>query len=75
MTKENFIQELEDLLETDVNLKETTVLDEIDEWDSLAVMSIISYIEENFDLEYSESDFEKVTTVQDILNLVSSKID
>ena len=39
MTRDEFLTEMQDVLQTEETLSFETVLEELDEWDSLAVMA------------------------------------
>ena len=45
-----------------------------EEWDSMALVNIISALEDEFDLELSEEDYEKVASYQLICDLIRAKI-
>ena len=68
MTQEEFLNELSELLELYDDLK----LDTRIELESIEVLSIIAFLDENFGVKASAKELDKVKTVQDILNLVST---
>ncbi|MEY8509486.1 acyl carrier protein [Lachnospiraceae bacterium 42-17] len=62
---------LEDMLELDEGtLQAGDVLNEIEEWDSMAALSLIVLMDEEFGKEINGSDIKKLSTVQDILDLM-----
>ena len=73
MNKEEFIAHLADIIQTDEKLSEDSVLGDFSEWDSLAVMSTISFVEENFHKNLTFSDLGNVVSVSDLLKLVGLK--
>ena len=47
MTKEEFLAKFTDILQTEDTIKFDSVLDELDDWDSLTTMAIVSWLLEN----------------------------
>lgn len=67
-----FCEELEDV---ELNSIDTsTVFKEIDEWDSLVALSIIAMIDEEFEIRVTGSDLIKSNTIEDLYNLIQSKL-
>ena len=65
------MERLEDMLELDEGtLQAGDVLNEIEEWDSMAALSLIVLMDEEFGKEINGSDIKKLSTVQDILDLM-----
>jgi len=50
-----------------------TIFKELDEWDSLAVLSIIALIDEEFNTRVTGQDLRDCNTIEDIYTLVTSK--
>ena len=46
---------------------------ELDEWGSLLALSIISMVDEEFDVVITGSDIRSCTTIEDLYNIVKSK--
>lgn len=62
---------LEEVLDVEENaLTENTILDDLDEWDSVAVLSLIIMLEENFGKKITGQDAKTFKTVQDIINIM-----
>ena len=60
---------LEETLDTEEGtLTPETVLDEVDEWDSIAALSLIVMQDEQFDKTISGTEIKALVTVQDILS-------
>ena len=72
MKKEEFIRQLKDTLEIDSNIRiiEETDLRNLEEYDSLSVLSIIAMIDENFQKKLSSKDFQSITTVKSLMDIV-----
>ena len=72
MTKEEFIQEIMEILEIeDASLvQDTTVFRELDEWDSLAALSTISMIDDEFGVTINNKDLRSVETLGELYDMV-----
>lgn len=47
---------------------------ELDEWSSLIGLSLIAMIDEEFDVALNGSDFRQAATIEDLYNIVKSKL-
>ncbi len=71
MNVTTFIKELEELLEVeDIQISEETELESLAEWDSLAVLSMIAFIDEHFSKQFKSTEFDKLTTVTSLVDLI-----
>lgn len=70
MKKELFFEQLQEIMEVDDEIGESTNLKEIEEYDSLAVLSLIAFFDEKFQKKVEAESFEKVETVRDLMELV-----
>lgn len=66
MTKEEFIAEMQDVLQTDSELDADTVLADLDEWDSISIMATMAFIGKNFGQKLTIADFKAFNTIGDI---------
>ena len=66
MSREELVNELRELMETDEEINEATVLDDIEEWDSLAALSLMSFAKKEFDCTLTTDDIRGFKTVKDI---------
>jgi len=76
MKTEAFIYELKDALEIEDEDQEITIktdLKDLEEYDSLSVLSIIAMIDKNFGKQIPSSDFLKVTTVNSLMDLIGKE--
>jgi len=76
MKTKDFINELKDALEIEDEDQEITLetnFKELEEYDSLGVLSIIAMIDKNFGKQIPSSDFVKVTTVNSLKDLIGKK--
>ena len=71
MTTEKKIELLADILDVDAEelIPEKRLVD-MTEWDSIAALSFIAMMDEEFDREFKGADVKKIVTVQDALNVM-----
>ena len=69
MNKEQFLTELQDVLQRDYPVLENDVLADYDEWDSLSKMAIMAFFDKNFGVKISLKEIGELKTVKDLLNL------
>ena len=76
MKTEEFIAKFAEEFEmTDVNeITSKTEFKNLDEWDSLISLSIIGMINNTYKVKISGKDINSVNTVEELFNLVKSKI-
>ncbi len=74
MKVDEFIEKLKEILELqDVELGEETNLRDLEEYDSLAVLSIIAMVDENFGRKLSGQNFQSITTVRSLMKLIGDE--
>ena len=66
MSKEEFLVQMQDVLQTETELTMETVLDELDEWDSLSMMATMAFLDENFGVKLKIADIKTLVTIGDI---------
>lgn len=69
---ENFANQFDDT-EASVFTPETKFRD-LDEWSSLIALSVIAMIDEEYDVTINGEDMKSATTVQDLFNIVNSRV-
>ncbi|MGL4475463.1 MAG: acyl carrier protein [Shewanella sp.] len=75
MNKQEFLNNLEEILELNPGeLKGNEVLMDIEQWDSLAFLSVIAMADEHFDIIIQGDKLESITTVADLLALVDEHL-
>lgn len=52
----------------------TTEFKKLDEWSSLTALSIIAMVDEEYDVTLKGADIQNSTTVEDLFNLINSKM-
>ena len=66
MNKEEFLTQMQDVLQTDEELTFDTVLDDLAEWDSLSVMATMAFLDKEFGVKTTMKDFRDVKTIADL---------
>jgi len=66
MNKEEFLIQMQDVLQTEIELKMETVLDELDEWDSLSMMATMAFLDKNFGVKLKIADIKTLVNIGDI---------
>ena len=65
---EKFIRLFSEALEREDEIKMTDEFRNYDEWSSLAYLSVIAFMDEEYGVLIEEDDFQKLLTVQDLYN-------
>ena len=76
MKTEDFINKLKEALEIEDEDQEITVktyLKDLEEYDSLGVLSIIAMIDKNFSKQIPSSEFVRVVTVGNLIELIGKE--
>lgn len=60
-------------LEGDHGLSTTTIFRDLEEWDSLAYLSVIAMIDEEYDVVIQGNDFKKLITLGDLINEIQRR--
>lgn len=79
MTKEEIYQDLneifKEILELDeVNLTDSTTADEVEGWDSLAHISLISEVERHFKVKLTMKEIVNLHNVGEMVELIQAKL-
>ena len=72
MNKEQFLIDLAEILEED-SVQESDVLKDFDAWDSLSILSILSYASEHYHIQLKNEDIRSQNTVGDLVHLIAGK--
>ena len=70
---EQFTELFAEALEREVAVVAEDKFREDEEWDSLAVLSIIALIKQNYDITIPRKEFDELQTVADLYNYVTSQ--
>ena len=69
-----FIKVIKDALEIeDKNLSMNDKFKEFEEWDSLAQLTLIAELDDNFDVTIQTSDFKNITTLQELFDHIQNQ--
>ena len=74
MKLQEFLEELQDVIDTEMELEPSTPLEDIEEYDSIAVLSLMSFFDE-LGVDISAVEFEKFERVSDIIERVGDVVD
>ena len=74
MTKNEFLELLVETIDSEEELNENTLLEDIEEYDSIAVLSLMSMYDD-LGVKVSPSDFQHLKTVSDLIKLAGEVIE
>jgi acyl carrier protein len=74
MSEADLIEGIKEVIDTEMELSRETLLEEIDYYDSVAVLSLMSYFDE-LGVGVAPKDFEELKTVGDLVDLAGSILD
>lgn len=74
MKKVDFFKQFHEFLEIEstATFNESTNLKELDEYDSLMIMTIIAFIDDNFSTKLTAAQLKSISTVSDLMNLIGN---
>jgi len=77
MNLEQFIENFADLFDETApdTINATTQFKDLEEWSSLVALSVIAMIDEEYDVEFRGDDIRNSTTVEDLYNIVLSRVE
>lgn len=68
---EKFIELFKETLEIEeMDVDKDIIFRDLEEWDSLAVLSVLAMVNEGYDITIPRNKFEKVKTVGELYNLI-----
>lgn len=67
MTKAEFLSNLQDILETDIELTEDMSLEDIEEWDSLSMMAVMAFFNKSLSISLLPAEVKKMTIVGELV--------
>ena len=70
---ERFIELFAEALEREDEIKMEDEFRNYDEWSSIAYLSVIAMMDEEYDVQIEESDFKKLRTVQAVYDACTKK--
>lgn len=69
MNKEEFLEAMTDVLQTEDEITMDTVLEDLEEWDSLSIMATMAFLDKNFGVKTSMKDYQNMKTISDIAKI------
>ncbi|MBR1945382.1 MAG: acyl carrier protein [Alphaproteobacteria bacterium] len=72
MTDQEFVQNIREILDCGEELTADTVLETVDAWDSLAMLSVMAFFKQTFNVSPGFQEMKGVKTVADLI-LLSKK--
>lgn len=72
--EKKFLELLAEIIDADEPLDPKMVLQDLDGWDSLAILSMISMVDDEFGVIIGQKDFKKMVTVGDLITFISKSI-
>ncbi|EAJ5673984.1 acyl carrier protein [Campylobacter lari] len=73
MTKQFFLKKLEELLQVDYTLEENTPLNSIEEYDSLALLSLTVFYDQEFNIFVEGKKLKACQNISDLIALIPSE--
>jgi len=70
MTAEEFIKKLVELMDTEAEINLSTRLADVEDWDSLSMVSFFSFCNTNSNRKVSPEEIKAAQTVEDLFKLV-----
>lgn len=70
---ERFIELFADALEREDEIKMEDEFRNYDEWSSIAYLSVIAMMDEEYDVQMEEAEFKKIRTVQQLYDVCTNK--
>ncbi len=67
-----FLEQFTELLERETPVTLEDVFREYDNWDSLAYLSVISFVDEEYGIVIPREEFGKMKTIKDIVTFVAA---
>lgn len=66
MNKDEFLEKFVDVLQTEESINFDTVLEDLDEWDSLSMISTVAFLDKDFSKKITIEDVKGFKTVGDV---------
>lgn len=68
MNKAEFLEKLQDVLERDEEITENMILEDMDEWDSLAAMALMAFFNKSLSITLLPAEVREMKTIADIIH-------
>lgn len=70
---EKFIEKFAEAIERENEIKMEDEFRNYEEWSSIAYLSVIAFMDEEYETQVEEADFKKLRTVQDLYDACTKK--
>ncbi|WP_165176352.1 acyl carrier protein [Desulfovibrio sp. ZJ369] len=74
MTKKEFLCSLQEMLQCSEAIEETTVLTDLEEWDSLAFMVLIAFFDKSWGQRIIFDDLKSIRTAADLIAMTRGAV-
>ena len=74
MDNDLFLSDLSEILQREDALSGNERIEDIEEWDSLAVLGVLSLLEDDFNLEMSAEELGEIESIQELTDLIKNNI-
>ncbi|WP_165067281.1 acyl carrier protein [Desulfovibrio sp. ZJ200] len=74
MTKKEFLCSLQEILQCSESIEETTVLTDLEEWDSLAFMVLIAFFDKSWGQRIIFDDLKSIRTAADLIAMTRGAV-
>ena len=72
MTAEDFLKKLVEIMDTEAEINLSTRLADLEDWDSLSMVSFFSFCNANSNRKISPEEIKAAQSVQDLFNLANA---
>jgi acyl carrier protein len=59
---------------SELSITEKTKFAEIMEWDDLDTVELTMSLEQEYDIEFTEEEFEEITTIENLIQIIEEKL-
>ncbi|MCB5234429.1 MAG: acyl carrier protein [Candidatus Cloacimonetes bacterium] len=73
MTIKDFLTELAELIEIEDELSLDSNLKDYEEFDSMAIMSLVAFVHKNFGKQYNARQLNQIDTVESLVELIGKE--
>ena len=73
MTAEEFVKKLADIMDTDAEINLSTKLADVEDWDSLSMVSFFSFCDSKLGIRLAPEQIKSAQTVEDLFKLAGGE--
>ena len=74
MNKEDFLKELQEIMQRDEPVAGNEEVSVIDEWDSMTILGVMSFFDMEFSIDLSVEQMNKIKNIQELIALAGDQI-